>query len=180
LSDTQTTVDGGIERSRLAPGIGCYEEDYQGVTDGHNRARSPPPQYPQPEASSSSPPGSPRPPPFSSLYDSGSDSFGFYTTSVTEAESSTLAPAYAPIDQQHISTYNRPSTAVADTKAALPQDSKGDPYKKEEGDEPPPAYTEGSSPLHSFTYLMAAAGGAASILTQVQQGGPPINTLGGA
>jgi hypothetical protein len=26
---------------------------------------------------------------------------------------------------------------------------------------------------------MAAAGGAASIITQVQQGGPPINTLGG-
>jgi hypothetical protein len=27
---------------------------------------------------------------------------------------------------------------------------------------------------------MATAGGPASIITQVQQGGPPINTLGGA
>ena len=27
---------------------------------------------------------------------------------------------------------------------------------------------------------MASAGGPASIITQVQQGGPPINTLGGA
>lgn len=26
---------------------------------------------------------------------------------------------------------------------------------------------------------MAAAGGASSIITQVQQGGPPINTIGG-
>lgn len=69
---------------------------------------------------------------------------------------------------------------VAETKAALPQDTKGESSKKDDDNEPPPAYSEGSSPLESFTYLMAAAGGAASIITQVQQGGaPPINTLGG-
>lgn len=48
--------------------------------------------------------------------------------------------------------------------------------------EPPPPYSEGSSPLESFTYVMASAGGPASIITQVSQqsGGPPINTLGGS
>ncbi|OHW90960.1 hypothetical protein CSPAE12_10435, partial [Colletotrichum incanum] len=33
-------------------------------------------------------------------------------------------------------------------------------------------------PLQSFTFLMATAGGASSIITQVQQGGPPINAIG--
>jgi G patch domain-containing protein 1 len=72
------------------------------------------------------------------------------------------------------------SDTVAETKAALPPDTKGEPSKKDEDCEPPPAYSEGSSPLESFTYLMATAGGPASIITQVQQGGPPINALGGA
>lgn len=79
---------------------------------------------------------------------------------------------------------NRPtaSSVVADTKAALPRDTKDGQSSKDVDDgEPPPPYTEGSSPLEGFTYVMAAAGGAASIITQVQQGGPaPINTaLGG-
>lgn len=75
-----------------------------------------------------------------------------------------------------------PSTVVAETKAALPRDTKDGQSSKDLDDgEPPPPYTEGSSPLEGFTYVMAAAGGAASILTQVQQAGPaPINTsLGG-
>lgn len=38
--------------------------------------------------------------------------------------------------------------------------------------EPPPPYSEGPSPLGSFTYIMAAAGGPASIITQVSPGGP--------
>ncbi|KAK3680322.1 hypothetical protein LTR37_021334 [Vermiconidia calcicola] len=74
------------------------------------------------------------------------------------------------------------SSVVADTKAALPRDTKeGQSSKDLDDGEPPPPYTEGSSPLEGFTYVMAAAGGAASILTQVQQGGPaPLNTaLGG-
>lgn len=68
------------------------------------------------------------------------------------------------------------SSVVADTKAALPRDTK-DSKDLDDG-EPPPPYTEGSSPLDGFTYVMAAAG---SIITQVQQGGPaPLNTaLGG-
>ena len=78
----------------------------------------------------------------------------------------------------------RASSVVADTKAALPRDPKdkeGSSSKDLDDGEPPPPYTEGSSPLEGFTYVMAAAGGAASIITQVQQGGPaPINTaLGG-
>ena len=67
------------------------------------------------------------------------------------------------------------SAAEVEVKAALPRDTKG----LDDG-EPPPPYTEGSSPLNGFTYVMAAAGGAASIITQVQQGAPaPVNTLGG-
>ena len=71
------------------------------------------------------------------------------------------------------------SSVVAETKAALPRDTKDGQGSKDLDDgEPPPPYTEGSSPLDGFTYVMAAAG---SIITQVQQGGPaPINTaLGG-
>lgn len=72
------------------------------------------------------------------------------------------------------------SSVLVDTKAALPRDTKeGQGSKDLDDGEPPPPYTEGSSPLDGFTYVMAAAG---SIITQVQQGGPaPINTaLGGA
>lgn len=71
------------------------------------------------------------------------------------------------------------SSVLVDTKAALPRDTKeGQGSKDLDDGEPPPPYTEGSSPLDGFTYVMAAAG---SIITQVQQGGPaPINTaLGG-
>ncbi|KAH0558857.1 hypothetical protein GP486_004511 [Trichoglossum hirsutum] len=129
------------------------------------------PSPPLSEASSSSPP-SPRPPPFSSLYSGEPDS---YSNFVSEAEpSSSLTRPLAP------PPFSPSSAVVAETKAALPPDHKGGPSNKsaDEG-EPPPPYTEGSSPLNSFTYLMAAAGGATSIITQVQQGGPPINTLGG-
>jgi hypothetical protein len=146
------------------------------------RARSPPPQYPQSEASSSSPPPSPRPPAFSSLYANTSQAFSAYKQAVTEASCSASVPAYAPLATEsldNLPAFPPNSDPVAETKAALPQDTKGESYKKEDDSEPPPAYSEGSSPLLSFTYLMAAAGGAASILTQVQQGGPPINTLGG-
>ncbi|KAF2221160.1 hypothetical protein BDZ85DRAFT_203157, partial [Elsinoe ampelina] len=74
---------------------------------------------------------------------------------------------------------------VAETKAALPRDTKDPkegPSKDDLDDgEPPPPYTEGSSPIDGLTYVMAAAGGAASIITQVQQSGPaPINTLQGS
>lgn len=144
-----------------------------------SRANSPPPRYPISEPSIS-PPASPRPPPFSSLYASTAEAVEAYKTAVTEAGSSASVPAYGPVAP----VSHQPSTSsqdvVAETKAALPQDTKGESSKKDEDNEPPPAYSEGSSPLQSFTYLMAAAGGAASIITQVQQGGaPPLNTLGG-
>ncbi|KAI9885138.1 MAG: GTPase-activating protein S13 [Watsoniomyces obsoletus] len=79
--------------------------------------------------------------------------------------------------------------AAEETKAALPPDTKGESSSTNNNNnnnnkttvddgEPPPPYTESTSPLVSFTYLMAAAGGPASLITQVQQGGPPVNTLG--
>ncbi|OBT88224.1 hypothetical protein VE02_02804 [Pseudogymnoascus sp. 03VT05] len=136
---------------------------------------SPPPQYPQePAGASSSPrPCSRSPPPFSQhddhYYSPSPDPSATDEVAVSSAASSASVPAYAPLAPE-----------CAETKAALPQDNKGESSGcKKDDEEPPPAYTEGSSPLLSFSYLMAAAGGVASILTQVQQGGPPpINTLG--
>ncbi|KAJ5718115.1 dipeptidyl peptidase 3, partial [Penicillium malachiteum] len=136
--------------------------------DGYYSA--PPPHSPS-EASASSSVG---PPPFSSL------DFAFDTTQpkVTESGSTSL-PAFAPPPPIEESIEPAPSSSVvADTKASF-SDPKGDGLGKGSDDEPPPPYTEGYSPLESFTYVMAAAGGASSIITQVQQtGGPPINTLG--
>ncbi|CAG8978226.1 hypothetical protein HYALB_00010716, partial [Hymenoscyphus albidus] len=135
-----------------------------------SRAQSPPPQHPTFEPSASRP-ASPCPPPFSSLYTSTAEVVEAYKTAVTEAGASGSVPAYAPVASgAHLGSSSREdSNVVAETKAALPQDTKGESSKKDDDAEPPPAYSEGSSPLNSFTYLMAAAGGAASIITQVQQ-----------
>ncbi|KAH0440239.1 hypothetical protein CcaCcLH18_02609 [Colletotrichum camelliae] len=100
---------------------------------------------------------------------------------VPAAGSSVAAPAYAPTSS--IISSNQPASssfdqALANTKRGLPQDKKGAAASKDENTEPPPAYSEGPSPLQSFTFLMATAGGASSIITQVQQGGPPINAIG--
>ncbi|KAF5484721.1 G patch domain-containing protein 1 [Colletotrichum siamense] len=90
------------------------------------------------------------------------------------------APAYAPTssvisgDETASSSFDQ---ALTDTKRGLTQDKKGAAASKDDT-EPPPAYSEGPSPLQSFTFLMATAGGASSIITQVQQGGPPINAIG--
>ncbi|KAG9240168.1 putative WHI2-like protein P4H10.16c [Calycina marina] len=121
------------------------------------------------------PPSSASPPPaFSSIYTPPAQLVQAYKTAATEAGAASSVPTY----ESHLSATSSQSV-VADTKAALPQDTKGESSKKEEENEPPPAYSEGDSPLESFTYMMAATGGAASIITQVQQGGePPINTLG--
>lgn len=168
--------------------------------------RSPPPRYPASEASASNSSAFRPPPPFSSLYAepdshvvaSVLEPLEPYKHAVADADAdadgaastSAAAPAYAPpFDQVNSAPSTSASSAAAatsqfqdETKRALPQDTKGHPgessQSKEEESEPPPAYSEGYSPLHSFTYLMAAAGGASSIITQVQQGGPPINTLG--
>ena len=136
------------------------------------------PSQPPGSASSSNPLP---PPPFSSLYfPPASTPYHSAETYVTEPDPSSL-PAFAPAPPFDSLLSGRTSVVEAEVKAALPRDTKGEPSGKglEDG-EPPPPYTEGSSPLEGFTYVMAAADGAASILTQVQQGGPaPVNTLGG-
>ena len=143
---------------------------------------APPPHSPRSEASSSSPP-SPRPPPFSSLYFPTDAELDRIRATVTETGcDSLLATAPAPSFEEALAEDEAGCEAERETKAALPQDTKvqSPPGKALDDGEPPPPYTEGSSPLDSFTYVMAAAGGAASIITQVQQtAGPPINTLGG-
>jgi G patch domain-containing protein 1 len=153
-----------------------------------SREQLPPPQYPASEPSTSCPP------PFSSLFTSQpnnarerSDNFVAFTArSPCEAEASgSAAPAYEsssprealPFDPDQSTTAFR--DPVAETKRALPRDTKGDSSRKDDDAEPPPAYSEGDSPLSAFSFLMAAAGGASSIITQVQQGGPPpVSTLG--
>lgn len=160
-----------------------------------SRQRSPPPQYPASEASSSS---AFRPPPsFSSLFPTPDHEAAAasvlepcepYKPPVDDSGNNYLSsPAYAPAGQVAPESSNSASAASRfqdETKRALPQDTKshpGEPSRSTKDDEaePPPAYSEGSSPLQSFTYLMAAAGGASSIITQVQQGGPSLNPLGG-
>ncbi|KAF4547508.1 Fatty acid hydroxylase-like protein 1 [Elsinoe fawcettii] len=94
-------------------------------------------------------------------------------------------PAFAPAPSFTQASSSSVPTVVAETKAALPRDTKDTKEGPSKGDlddgEPPPPYTEGSSPIDGLTYVMAAAGGAASIITQVQQSGPaPINTLQGS
>ncbi|KAF7893006.1 uncharacterized protein EAF02_000544 [Botrytis sinoallii] len=181
LSNTQGAIDG--------PSVGL-----DNITEGEHelkleeeldRTQSPPPRYPNSEPSHSTP-SSPRPPPFSSLYTSTAEAVEAYKVAVTEAgaslSTSPAAPEYVPVASDHNRQSHEASTSSrdveAETKAALPQDTKGESSKKDDENEPPPAYSEGSSPLDGFTYLMAAAGGAASIITQVQQGAAPINTLG--
>ncbi|MCJ1394825.1 hypothetical protein MMC18_007705 [Xylographa bjoerkii] len=156
---------------------GCFRvpsQDYEPAFD-------PEPDYPGPAASSSSKPPSPQPPPFSSLYflpTSANTAVDQAKAIVTEPDPSTHS-AFAPaLPFESPSPFL--SAAEVEVKAALPRDTKGEASSKGLDDgEPPPPYTEGSSPLDGFTYVMAAAGGAASIITQVQQGAPaPVNTLG--
>lgn len=140
----------------------------------------PPPQTPTSEPSSFSAP-SQRPPPFSSLYFPTAAELDSIRATVAETScESLLATVPAPSFEEALAEDDAQSKAEAETKAALPQDTKAQSSKATDEGEPPPPYTEGSSPIDSFTYVMAAAGGAASIITQVQQtAGPPINTLGG-
>ncbi|KAF2856373.1 P-loop containing nucleoside triphosphate hydrolase protein [Plenodomus tracheiphilus IPT5] len=126
---------------------------------------------------------SPHPPPFSSLFFAPGDSHEDRTKALDSTEDD-CPPAFAsaPPFTESSSSATAAATAAA-TKAALPQDTKDASSSKDLDDgEPPPPYSEGSSPLESFTYVMASAGGPASIITQVSQtsAGPPINTLGGS
>ncbi|KGQ00929.1 hypothetical protein PAAG_12400 [Paracoccidioides lutzii Pb01] len=146
----------------------------------------PPPHSPGCASSSNSPfpfP-SPSPPPFSSLYSVQDEELGYIQTSITESRFPCL-PAFAPtppFEESLTSPLPIHPPVVLDTKAQLSRDKTGEASASGKGlddGEPPPPYTEGSSPLQSFTYVMAGPGGAASIITQVQQtGGGPISTLG--
>ena len=152
--------------------------------------RSPPPQYPYPtsEASSSL---ARSPPPFSSIFVSSStaplEDFGSKRIAASEGELAGAAPAYTtssqderPFEPSLDATSSRAlSDPVQEIKSALPPDTKGDASsRKDDEAEPPPAYTEEENPLPSFSYLMAAASGPSSLITQVQQGGPSVNALG--
>ncbi|KAI4641650.1 hypothetical protein J4E93_007748 [Alternaria ventricosa] len=123
---------------------------------------------------------SPYPPPFSSLFFPPDDAEERDKLGETAEDESPPAFTSAPAFTESSSS----AAAVAATKAALPSDTKeGSSSKDLDDGEPPPPYSEGSSPLESFTYVMASAGGPASIITQVSQttnAGPPINTLGGS
>ena len=127
---------------------------------------APPKGAPLSEASASNPP-SPRPPPFSSLYFPSAAELESLKASVTEAVSDfDLASAPAPSFEEALAEDAAERAAAAEqkteaaTKAALPRDVKGESSGKAglEDGEPPPPYSEGSSPLDSFTYVMAAAG----------------------
>lgn len=146
-----------------------------------------PPQYPASEASSS------RPPPFSSIYhDPSAAQSGVHSpdplyslagSSVDGTSVAQPAPSYNTLAVSPFAPQGPRQLPDASERADLgakqePPETKKTPAKEEDS-EPPPAYSEGPSPLQSFTYVMATAGGASSIITQVQQGGPPTNTLGG-
>lgn len=181
-----------------------YDDDTRDPEFDNNpeHPQSPPPQYPASEASAATLTSlvsyCTAPPPFSSLFVAPSspeeqdaaaqDLLGPTPTHPEDFDRETTlreessAPAYEPpvaSGSAHRSTAFH--ATVQETKRALPEDTKegSSSRRKDEDVEPPPAYEEGYSPLQSFTYVMAAAGGASSIITQVQQGGPPINTLGG-
>jgi hypothetical protein len=157
----------------------------QGKTDVDSHFRLEDAPRRQDESSSAS---AESPPPFSShnfpsRYFPAPSPTDPYRALVTECAAESLT-AFAPCGPAppFEETSSAAGSVLAETKAALPRDTKDGQGSKDLDDgEPPPPYTEGSSPLEGFTYVMAAAGGAASIITQVQQGGPaPINTaLGG-
>ncbi|KAI4107989.1 MAG: hypothetical protein L6R37_001271 [Teloschistes peruensis] len=112
------------------------------------------------------------PPPFSALYFPPPHPATYAGPSTAESDSCP-PPPFAP-SLSRASPSRPPSALEKETKAAFSCDTKTDPSTKSvEEKEPPPPYTEGSSPLGSFTYIMAAAGGPASIITQVPQGEPP-------
>lgn len=122
---------------------------------------------------------SPYPPPFSSLFFPSPGSVEAHNKPV-EPTQREAPPEFAPAPP-FTESASSAATAAA-TKAVLPRDPKASSSNKDlEDGEPPPPYTEGTSPLDSFTYLMASAGGPASIITQVSQTsqGPPINALAG-
>lgn len=185
----QTAALSGTRDPRNGPSESSLSELEIAKAQHRDHARdtdSEPPQYPVSDVSTP-----PRPPPFSSLFAPFSDPGGPSGKAIAHdvCASASLAAAAAPAYTYKPSPESEPfdpdqATArafhdpVAETKSVLPRDTKGESSKAFDA-EPPPAYSEGDSPLQSFTYVMSAAGGASSIITQVQQGGPPINAIGG-
>ena len=100
---------------------------------------------------------------------------------VTGAEPQTLLEA-TPVStfEETLDDVDNTPKSIGEKSSVQLVDKKGaSSARANDEEEPPPPYNEGSSPLESFAYVMAAAGGAASIITQVQQtAGPPINSLG--
>ena len=102
--------------------------------------------------------------------------------SIIEGKSDQLARRIAaPSFEETLAEDTAGSGAETSRKAAVSRDVQiRSPNKGYDDSDPPPPYTEGTSPLEAFSYVMAATGGAASIITQVQQtGGPPVHPLGG-
>ncbi|KAL8839491.1 MAG: hypothetical protein Q9170_001714 [Blastenia crenularia] len=119
-----------------------------------------------PTLPSASTPPSTAPPPFSALYISPEESPDPIKPAVAEPDSCP-PPPFAPV-QPAGPALSFSSNAEPKTKAALSSDTKAESSgQSAEEKEPPPPYSEGPSPLGSFTYIMAAAGGPASIITQV-------------
>ncbi|KAK4560453.1 hypothetical protein LTR86_005649 [Recurvomyces mirabilis] len=180
------TVDPDGSSIHTTPSLrGSAHDSIPGKTDVDSHFRLEPASTRQEESSSAA---AESPPPFSSHNfpvryfpePSTVDPYRALVTACGDSESLTaLAPSGPAPPFEERDSVATASSVLAETKAALPRDTK-DSKDLDDG-EPPPPYTEGSSPLEGFTYVMAAAGGAASILTQVQQGGPaPLNTaLGG-
>ncbi|KAL8938579.1 MAG: hypothetical protein Q9211_003146 [Gyalolechia sp. 1 TL-2023] len=115
------------------------------------------------------------PPPFSALYYTPEESPEYIEPAVAEPDSCSPPPPFVPA-QPTGPTSPYLSHFEAESKATLPRDAEAESSSRSaEEKEPPPPYSEGPSPLGSFTYIMAAAGGPASIITQVSPGGlsPP-------
>ncbi|KAG5960601.1 hypothetical protein E4U58_004595 [Claviceps cyperi] len=178
LDITTTIVHNGHDLDITTQG----RDDISTTVTGNEADRPPPPLYPVSEAPSSS-----RPPPFSSLFaplhDSvvGEPSEKLVETALTAepcASGSVAAPAYSSSPQPEPNSSGAFDNPEGEAKSALLRDTKAESSRKDDDAEPPPAYEEGDSPLSTFTYVMSAAGGAASIITQVQQGGAPMNAIG--
>ncbi|KAL8802424.1 MAG: hypothetical protein Q9182_003847, partial [Xanthomendoza sp. 2 TL-2023] len=164
LTDTRDSSDGSTVSEKFSlhtPIVPCNREPSCTLeTAGY------------PLSSSASTPPSNAPPPFSAHNFSPEESANRIKLSGAEPDSCPpppFAPAY-PAAPQH--TPESELELATETGFAANKEAESSVRSAEEK-EPPPPYTEGPSPLGSFTYLMAAAGGPASIITQVPQGGPP-------
>ncbi|KAG6049048.1 hypothetical protein E4U39_006633 [Claviceps sp. Clav50 group G5] len=178
LSESFSKLDSGHDLDITTQG----RDDTSTAVTGNDADRPPPPHYPVSEAPSSS-----RPPPFFSLFTPLHDSVvGEASEKLVEtalpaepcASGSVAAPAYSRSPQPEPNSSGAFHDPGGEAKSALLRDTKAESSRKDDDAEPPPAYEEGDSPLSAFTYIMSAAGGAASIITQVQQGGAPINAIG--